>query len=125
MMHISKTGGSSMCELAFLAGKLNQNFNVDGNCLVSWHVGPEGMCSALHQPAQSLVLGAQSPACCCRWTASLKTSHAGSCVHQVRLPCLVPWQSQMVMLATLCITRRHHPKGLPYAVVSGSRIHEV
>ncbi len=46
MMHISKTGGSSMCELAFLAGKLNQNFNVDGNCLVSWHV----LCSSLLSP---------------------------------------------------------------------------
>ena len=34
LLHISKSGGTSMCQLAKAAGLFNPNANVDANCMV-------------------------------------------------------------------------------------------
>eukprot|EP00798_Chlamydomonas_sp_ICE-L_P003856 gene3856-13918_t len=49
LLHVSKSGGTSVCQLARVAGRSNPHFNLDGNCLVEgmqsepqWTLMPHG-----------------------------------------------------------------------------------
>ena len=56
LLHISKAGGTSMCQLAHDAGLQNPYANMDANCLVSDRVGPHAR-ACWHMDANSLIRG--------------------------------------------------------------------